>query len=338
MPPRGAPLEQVGARRGSDPMDLAHRSYVGGKASNGAGLLVLANSASALVSRDSEALVDRIRRAFDAAGRAADVRLIEPAELAAAVRTASEEHRAIVVAGGDGSISTAAGMLAGSETALGVLPLGTLNHFARDIGMPADLEAAANVLTKGTIARVDVGEVNGRIFVNNSSVGIYTAIVEDRDRQRRDHGRGKWLALAIAGGRAFRHYRRRRLTISSGGRTWQRRTSLLFVGNNSYKLRFPYMGARPRLDGGVLCLFAVMGRGWRLVRLALFALLGAADTDREFERADGLQELVVTGADGELPVAIDGEIEWLRTPLRYRIRPLALMVIRPAGAPRAAGA
>jgi diacylglycerol kinase family enzyme len=332
MPPRGAPLEQVGARRGSDPMDLAHRSYVGGKASNGAGLLVLANSASALVSRDSEALVDRIRRAFDAAGRAADVRLIEPAELAAAVRTASEEHRAIVVAGGDGSISTAAGMLAGSETALGVLPLGTLNHFARDIGMPADLEAAANVLTKGTIARVDVGEVNGRIFVNNSSVGIYAAIVADRDRQRREHRRGKWLALTVAGVRALRHYQRRRLTVSAGERTWRRRTSLLFVGNNNYQLRFPSMGARPRLDGGHLCLFAIFGRGWRLVRLALLALIGATVTNHDFERAEGLREVIVTSEEAELPVAIDGEIEWLLTPLRYRIRPLALTVIRPASA------
>lgn len=98
------------------------------------------------------------------------------------------------------------------------------------------------------------------------------------------------------------------------------------------------MGARPRLDGGELCLFAIMGRGWRLVRLTLFALVGAADTDREFERVDGLREVMVTSADGELPVAIDGEIEWLRMPLRYHIRPLALTVIRPAGAPQSARA
>ena len=311
-------------------MNPAHRSSIDGKPSSGAGLLVLANPASGPVSRDSEALADRIRRAFAAAGRTADVRLIAPAELAAAVRAARDGYGAIIVAGGDGSVSTAAGVLAGSETALGVLPLGTLNHFARDIGMPVELEAAVTALADGTIARVDVGEVNGRVFVNNSSVGIYSRIVEDRDRQRRVHGRGKWLALSIAGARALRHYRRRRLTISTGERMWHRRTSLLFVGNNSYQLRFPSMGARPRLDGGGLCLFAVFGRGWRLVRLAMLALIGAAATDRDFERAEGLREVIVTSAEAELPVAIDGEIEWLQMPLRYRIRPLALTVIRPA--------
>lgn len=298
---------------------------------------MLVNRASGLASRDGDALRDRLERAFAAVGRAADIRLVAPAELADAARVARNTYGAIVAAGGDGSVSAAAGVLAGTGTALGVLPCGTLNHFARDLGMPGGLEPAVAALASGVIARIDVGEVNGRVFVNNSSVGIYTAIVADRDRQRRAHGRGKWPALMIAGARALRHYRRRRLTISSGGRTWRRRTSLLFVGNNSYRLHFPHMGARSRLDGGGLCLFAVLGRGWRLGRLALLALIGAADTDREFERTDGLQALTVTSAEPELPVAVDGETEWLPTPLRYRIRPLALTVIRPAGAPQTAG-
>jgi diacylglycerol kinase family enzyme len=297
--------------------------------SSDARLLVLVNRASGTAARDGEALQERLGRAFAAAGRAVEIRLVGPGELADIVLAGRDEHSAIVVAGGDGSVSTAAAALAGTGTALGVLPCGTLNHFARDLGLPGGLEAAVAALASGVVARVDVGEVNGRVFVNNSSVGIYAAIVADRDRQRRDRDRAKWLALVIAGARALRHYRRRRLTVSVDGQTWQRRTSLLFVGNNSYKLHFPYMGARSRLDGGRLCLFAIFGRGWRLVRLALLALVGAADTDRDFEGIEGLREVIVTSAEAELPVAIDGEIEWLPTPLHYRIRPLALTVIRP---------
>lgn len=200
-------------------MNLAEQRRSAGHARGAARWLVLVNRASGPGSRDSEALHDRIVRAFAATERAADVRLIAPDALADTVRAARGAYAAIVVAGGDGSVSAAAGVLAGTGTTLGVLPCGTLNHFARDIGMPGGIEAAVAALVGGVTARVDVGEVSGRVFVNNSSVGIYTAIVADRDRQRREHGRGKWLALAIAGGRALRHYRRRRLTISSGGRT-----------------------------------------------------------------------------------------------------------------------
>lgn len=306
-------------------------------APGGTRLLVLVNPASGAASRDPDDVAARIGRALAAAGREADVRPVEPAGLAAAVRSARDGYEAIVIAGGDGSVSTAAGVLAGTGTALGVLPLGTLNHFARDLGMPTDLEAAVAALAGGTIARVDVGEVNGRLFVNNSSVGIYTAIVADRDRQRRERDRRKWLALAIATVRAVRHYRQQRLTIGSGGRRWRGRTSLLFIGNNRYQLEFPYMGARPRLDGGELCLFAILGRGWRLVRLAFLVLAGTADADREFEHVEGLREVTVMSTSPALTVAVDGEVERMRTPLQYRIRPLDLMVMRPAP-PREASA
>ncbi len=311
-------------------MALAHQSRPSDNDLGDTRLLVLINRASGAASRDLDDVEARIGHALAAVGRDADIRLVEPARLAAAVRGARDSYAAIVVAGGDGSVSTAAGVLAGTGTALGVIPLGTFNHFARDLGVPAELEPAVAALATGTIARVDVGEANGRIFINNSSVGLYTAIVEDRDRQRRELGRRKWLALVIATLRGVRHYRQQRLTISSGGRTWRGRTSLLFIGNNSYQLEFPYMGARPRLDGGELCLFAIFGHGWRLVRLALLILTRAVDTGREFEHVDGLRELTVTSAAPTLTVAFDGEVERLQTPLHYRVWPLDLLVIRPA--------
>src|SRR4029079_14151203 len=104
----------------------------------------------------------------------------------------------LVVGGGDGTISAAASALVGTDTRLGILPLGTLNHFARDLGIPTDLDEAAQLIARGHVRRVDVGEMNGRIFINNSAIGLYPLMVVDRDLQRRRLGRSKRVAMLVA--------------------------------------------------------------------------------------------------------------------------------------------
>ncbi|MFC3711054.1 diacylglycerol/lipid kinase family protein [Sphingoaurantiacus capsulatus] len=291
-------------------------------------LLVLINRDSGLPG--AAPVEHRLRELFAAESLDAELRVVERGEdIAELARAAVGRYAALVVAGGDGSLSAAAGALAGTDMPLGILPLGTFNHFARDLGLPIDLERAIRVLAAGKRRRVDVGEVNGRVFVNNSSVGIYTDVVEDRDRQRRGTGRRKTVAAAIAGFRALARYRRQRLTVSVGGQVWRKRTSLLFVGNNSYRLSFPNLSGRTRLDGGELCLFAVTGHGWRLVRLMLRTLLGHADADADFQRVEGIDGLTIDSDAPSLVVALDGEVATLATPLTYRSRPTALTVIAP---------
>src|SRR6185503_16647759 len=99
---------------------------------------------------------------------------------------------AVVIGGGDGTVSAAADRAVRHGKPIGVLPLGTLNHFARDLGMPPDLRDAVRAIATGVVREVDVGEVNGRVFVNNSSIGVYPTVVRDRDEQRLRFGRGKW--------------------------------------------------------------------------------------------------------------------------------------------------
>lgn len=293
--------------------------------------LVLVNASSGPPSSDGDATCAAIAAACARHGLAAEVRAVEPGEIAAAAaRATRRRYEAIVIAGGDGSVSAAANALAGADAPLGVLPFGTFNHFALDLGLPLDLDAAVGVLAQRHVRRVDLGEVNGRLFVNNSAVGIYTDIVEDRDRQRREHGRAKWAAMAVALLRAARRYRRQRLTIVADGRRWEHRSSLLFVGNNEYALRFPHLAARERLDRGTLCLFAVDGRGWRLLRLAALMLFGRAAADRDFRRLDGVCEVEIGSRLDRLTVALDGEVMEIETPLRYRSRPGALAVLAPA--------
>ena len=116
-----------------------------------------------------------------------------------------------MVGGGDGSIRAVAGVLADSDVPLGVVPLGTLNHFAKDLGIPLKVEDAAATIAAGRTRLVDLAEVNGETFINNSSIGIYPYMVIDRERRRAQHKLTKWMAMVPAFFRMLRHFPRRRL-------------------------------------------------------------------------------------------------------------------------------
>ena len=112
-------------------------------------------------------------------------------------RAVKDNYQTIIAGGGDGTISSVAGVLAGTGRILGVLPLGTLNHFAKDLQIPLDIEGALNTIVASNIMQVDVGEVNGRFFLNNSSLGLYPRIVREREKQQR-LGWGKWTLVGQA--------------------------------------------------------------------------------------------------------------------------------------------
>ncbi len=295
-------------------------------------IVVIVNAGSG--TGHDEGLVARLQGLFEAAGAVADVQPVRGAEVVAraeAARTARPD--VVVAAGGDGTVSGVAATLVDSEIALGVLPLGTLNHFARDLGMPLDLEAAVRAIAEGIVARVDVGEVNGRIFVNNSSLGLYPDIVHDRERQQRRLGRGKWPALVWASVAALRRYAFMRVRLRIDGQERQRRTPFVFIGNNEYTMEGFAIGERERLDGGRLSVYFAQRPGRiRLVQLALRALFGRLRQARDFEALHATS-IVVESRHRELRVATDGEISVMQPPLRYRIRPASLKVVRPVPTP-----
>lgn len=300
--------------------------------------LVLLNRGGRRMAQDGDALVEQLRDAFARHRVDAELRLLDGRELAEAARLGRRAHDTVVVGGGDGSVGCVAGALVDSDVPLGLVPLGTLNHFARDLGVPQEVDAAVGLIAAGRTRRIDVADVNGRVFVNNSSIGVYPYVVAERDRQR-DDGRAKWPAMALAAWHALRHYRHRLLGLEIAGRTAQRRTPLLFVGNNEYALEFPEMGARPRLDGGTLGVYLVRGSGPRAIpRLLLRAFLRRIDADRDFERIEGLTTLTVHTRDSRTQVALDGEVLTLATPLVYRLRPRALAVYAAPPAPAPAPA
>ena len=234
--------------------------------------------------------------------------------------------------GGDGTLSAIASQLAGTGIALGVLPLGTFNHFAKDLNIPLNLDEAVRVIAAGHSTAVDVGEVNGRIFLNNSGLGLYPDIVRHRDRQQRTLGRSKWHAMAWAAWSLLRRYPfvQVRLVIDGEARCW--RTPFVFVGNNEYTMEGLRIGGRERLDAGRLCLYIAHRPGrLGLLRLALHALFGRLRQASDFD-ALSATELVIETRRKRLYVATDGEVWPMTTPLRYRVRPGALRVIVPAPA------
>jgi diacylglycerol kinase family enzyme len=272
-----------------------------------------------------------LRDRFAAHGVDAQVELVSDGKqiVAAAKRAVAQGARCVVAAGGDGTVSAVASQLAGKPCTLGVLPAGTLNHFAKDNGLPLGIDEAIAVIAQGYVQACDVGEVNGRLFINNSSLGLYPDIVLDRERQRRRLGRGKWLALVAASVHAARRYPVLKLALRVDDKLLHRRSAFVFIGNNEYKMTGFEIGERERLDAGLLSLYVTQRTGrFGLLRLAIRAIFRRLEQARDFDNVLA-SEVTVETRQRELRVAADGEVTLMRTPLHYRVHPGALRVIVP---------
>ena len=258
------------------------------------------------------------------------VTCLSGADAAAAAKAAVKERAEVVVAvGGDGTVSAVASALIGTETPLGVLPRGTLNHFAKDAGIPMDLARAVRNIAEGRSKAVDVGDVNGRHFVNNASLGIYPDIVVERELLRRQ-GYRKWSAFGVATARIIRNYRGLMMTITTQATTSTTRTPFLLVGNNEYQQEGIHLGERKALDRGQLfAYFAPRMRGWELPKLFANAVLDRASEGRALESLAACELLAESHEGHRLRVAVDGEVLAMAGPLRLRIHPGALRVIVP---------
>lgn len=280
----------------------------------------------------AEERAEAIRAAFAAASVEATILACEGARLTSTARNAARDGADVVVAaGGDGTVSAVAAGLIGGDVPMAVLPLGTLNHFAKDLGMPLVLEEAAAAIAAGRVARVDAGEVNGRVFVNNSSIGLYPEMVVSREAEQKKRGIGKWRAMAIAAWRVLRRFPLLVVHVLAGGRALVTRTPLVFVGCNAYQLSPIGLGQRARLDGGALQLYLLRCRGrWKMFRLMLRAILQQPERVEDFE-CEPASELRIDVRKRRVRVALDGEVVTMAPPLEYRLREAALPVIVPPG-------
>jgi diacylglycerol kinase family enzyme len=264
-----------------------------------------------------------------------DARIHEPAdprELCIAAREALDAHsEAVVAGGGDGTVSAVASVLAGTPTPLGVLPLGTLNHFAKGAGIPLDLEQAVQTIAARRTRYVDVARVNDHVFINNASIGVYPSIVASRERLRRQ-GRSKWVALALATADVLRRGGEVAIRLQADRARIAARTPFVFVGNNEYLVEGLNLGTRARLDSGQLyAYFAPPVRTRHLPKLFAHALFGYARRDHALQTMASSELWIDTPLTPEIKVACDGELRTLATPLHFRSWPGALALLAPAG-------
>src|SRR5688572_31184974 len=293
--------------------------------------IVLLNCGSAAASAPTaDAETARVANAFRAAGVEAEVQAVPASRLEEAARmAASSPADTIVFGGGDGTLSTGAAALAGGPRILGVLPRGTFNHFARDLGIPLELEDAVRTIAGGHVRAVDLGEAGGRTFLNNASIGLYPELVRTRDEIRRHHGMSKGPAMLRAAREVLRDPPFLGVALRVFDDVARVKTPFVFIGNNRYEMKLFSLGARSALDRGELSLYVARNaRKWGIVRLALRALVGRLRQDKEFE-AITVPEVEVATPRRLVRVALDGELFRMESPIRFRIRPRALRVLAP---------
>jgi diacylglycerol kinase family enzyme len=280
---------------------------------------------------ENSALEQRLHELFGGDGRVAHIALAQRGQetVELAKRAALGDADVVVAGGGDGTINSVTSQLLNAKKTLGILPLGTMNHFAKDLRIPLELEAAVETIIEGHVMDVDLGEVNGHIFVNNSSLGLYPSIVREREKQQR-LGSGKWPAYVWAAVAVLRRYPFLDIRLSVDEKELSRRTPFVFIGNNEYEMETLNIGGRACLDAGELSLYVTNRTGrLGLVRLAWRALFGGLRQDKDF-LAMCTKEIWIGTKHKRLRVALDGEVTIMEPPLHYRVLPGKLRVLVPA--------
>jgi diacylglycerol kinase family enzyme len=246
----------------------------------------------------------------------------------AALARAASASGVLVAAGGDGTVSAVAAAAAAAGRPFGVIPCGTLNHFARDMQIPTALDEAIAVLAAGRTRVIDAGDVNGRLFINNASLGAYPRMVWERNRARR-RGLPRPLAMALAVARTWMALRTDVVHATVDGAAIVRRTPFIFVGNSAYEVEGTDIGRRPVMTDGTLWLTMApkFGRADALL-LPVRVILRTLERHERFESMTA-STIVVQTARPRVSVALDGEVAVFDAPLTFTVRRGALTVVAP---------
>jgi diacylglycerol kinase family enzyme len=285
--------------------------------------------------RDAATCESEIRAGFDAVGRAHRIVVAESAEevekqTRLALVAARSEAPIIVAAGGDGTINLVAGLVLAHELPFGVIPLGTFNYFARDLGIPLDPRAAATAIATGYTRRVHVARVNGHLFLNNASFGLYRRLLEDRERNKQRFGRYKIVAMFSALATLWRFRQVYTLRMQLDGQPATLRTPMLFFGLNSLQLEKLDLDVARCTRAGQMAVIALQPTSrWHLLGLALKGVLQGLHDSPEL-RCHGASEVLVEQPGlRQTRVAVDGESFDCALPLRFEVQRDALRVVVP---------
>jgi YegS/Rv2252/BmrU family lipid kinase len=233
----------------------------------------------------------------------------------------------VVAAGGDGTVNAAASALIGADVPMGILPLGTFNHFARHLDIPLDPRQACDLIIRGKRQIIDVGQVNGHVFLNFSFIGYYSRVVAEKESNRRK-GKNKWVSFARAFFPAFLHSQNMKISFFAKGVKAEKDILFLFVGNNRFDFfGFDFLSEKTEFKASNLMIILIEKTGPLAVLLLLIkAMIGRAAKDKRFKMI-GLSEFEIYVDDEDVLVGMDGEALKMRPPLRFRVLPGSLTVI-----------
>ncbi len=292
-------------------------------------------------SSDAQAKRGLVEAGLRAGGRRGDLLFCSPAELTCVAQQAAAKaiaHRTAVVAvGGDGTLNAVAQATHAVGCAMGVVPQGTFNYFARTHGIPTNPTEAVHLLLRATPAPVQVAGINDRVFLVNASLGLYPDLLEDRETYKARFGRSRWVAFLAGCATLLRAQRRLRLHIEMGGQVRDMQTLTLFVGNN--RLQLQQFGAEPDDtlagtpgDGSMAALVLRPIGTLSMVGLLLHGAMGRLGEAAGVERFE-FEHLVVrpTLLRGRraVKVAFDGEVTTMRAPLDFRVLAQPLYLLKP---------
>lgn len=250
-------------------------------------------------------------------------------DISAEADRAAQEFKIVVAAGGDGTIGAVAEAAQRHGRTLGVLPRGTFNFFARGLNLPTDIDEGIDLIAAGHTRTISLGEVNGRVFLNNASLGLYPAILTQREGTYRRWGRSRLAAHWSVIATFTRFHRPLSLMVAVDGREVRRKTPLVFVARSAYQLKlFGLKGSDDVRAGRFALFFAPDASRWGLFLMAVRLAWGTMKEGRDFTYFTG-EEIDVETRSKRRIVARDGEREKMSSPFRFRVRPDALRVIAP---------
>ncbi|MEX0660645.1 MAG: diacylglycerol kinase family protein [Balneolaceae bacterium] len=242
-------------------------------------------------------------------------------------RIVKQDIDILIVGGGDGTVSTAASFVAGTDISLLVLALGTKNNFAKDAGIPLNPLEAIALLDNMKKWEIDIGEVNEYTFINNATVGLYPKIVKEREKRTKRYNWQKWRAKIAAGNLVLRRLPRMRMSVEADNINTQLYSPFLFVGNNEYKEIINPNYFRESLNEGKLWLCFARSSGVSSLMLMAWHLITKGIRETDNLETHLVTDLTINTWKRKVTVAIDGENHQLKTPLRFRIRTKYLRLI-----------
>lgn len=293
---------------------------------------VIVNKKAQFVKKNSYVTENYLKQIFARHNFPAKIFFIAPPELPQVVDQILDklqEKDMVIVGGGDGTVSTVVDLVSDKKITIGVLPLGTLNHFAKDLNMPIDIEQCIEIFKSGVRKTIDIGEINNRNFVNNATIGFYPKMVRERNKQMRWYKLGKFSALFLSAVNIFHRFPLYHVTLSTDNHVIDMQTPLVFIGNNEYELMLFRFGSRENLQAEKLCVYLANSvNRLQFLKLLFLMGLGLLNQSRDFVKLL-TTEVSLDSKQSTIQVAVDGEIITLKNPLYCKIHPKKLTVCVP---------